>query len=213
MNYCEFTNLFYKQWKHVYDFTISPAEIPTPTFEPTPSNSPSTSSYIYYSQREEPYASFSLPNGCDIKYSGCGPSTVGMILASLVNKTYNPMNVVQQFYPSIGCEGSSIDEARQIIEQFGYQTKYFVTFGHDNPQPVSVVLNDLRNYSQNGWDMVATANFYWQNKGWTGHIFWIVDVDSQGNIWVMDPYFGFNQPFPLSQKQDHRYKYVFGFKK
>lgn len=194
---------------------------PTPTSATLPSLSPTSkanASYVYFSQYDSAWANHPFPFSCptgrnDLKTAGCGPTTISMILSTFGNndsKIIDPIQVVDRFYQNEDgeCDGTSIEEAKGILQQQGYETADIFSFyykdasGHwqANPQPLPVVVDDLRNMIKAGWNIFGHAN-YWSDyyHQWIGHYFWITDVDDDGNIWIMDSWKGQNARKPINQ--------------
>lgn len=197
---------------------------------------PNQEGLVYFSQRETAYAGHNLPGICKddngktfqntIGYSGCGPSTVAMALASFsdvitidsVDKPVNPATVSDFLYKqegySIDCGGTTAWDAYQILRDTGkFEVKWLLDL-YDNPLPAEDVVDDMKGFIDEGWKIFAHASFYWKSQDrWIGHYFLITDVDEDGNIMVMDPYFGYKREVPLRQTGlNPLYKGAFGFK-
>ncbi len=142
---------------------------------------------VYYSQCNGGYDSYPLPGGCNMCRAGCGPTSVAMILSSYIDKKFTPPAVVDLYAQNgfeAGCDGTTVGDAQMILEQNGMKTTDLLYYGET---PTEEVLNDLKSYLQYGWTMFMLAKFC--PKG-CGHFFWIVDVDSNNNVWTYDPSYG-----------------------
>jgi hypothetical protein len=142
---------------------------------------------VYYSQCNGEYDNYPLPGGCTICKAGCGPTSISMILSSYIDKKFTPSGVVDLYKQSgleLGCKGSTVGDAQQILEQNGMKTTDLLYYGET---PTQEVINDLKSYLQYGWTMFMLAKFC--PKG-CGHFFWIVDIDNNNNVWTYDPGYG-----------------------
>lgn len=214
--------------------TDTPA-VPSPTSLPTPTTGVINPSYVYFSQYDSAWADHPFPLSCttgrnDLKTAGCGPTSISMILSTFGNndnRTIYPVESVDRFYQNEDgeCDGTSIGEAQGILQQQGYETADIFSFyyqdgsGHwqANPQPISAVVDDLKNMIRGGWNIFGHAN-YWSDSSqkWVGHYFWITDVDDTGNIWVMDSWKGQGVRGPIDQNliiPQPLYKAAFAFRK
>lgn len=209
INYCEFTNMFYKQWKDVYDFT------------PKPTVTPDAVSKVFYCQQDNLHQ-IPVGKGCTISDVGCAQTTAAMILSTYVDKKYTPSYVVDNLYQDSECDGTFIGESKDVFENkvidkketklpnFNFETTdYFFTHDRDDRQPLSVVFNDLKRYSDAGWEIFAVADI---NN--IGHMFWITEVSENGDIWVMDPWYGCGKAYPMRQNYlNPLFKRAFGVRK
>ena len=181
--------------------TNSPANYPNLT--PFPTYSGNISDKVYYAQCGS-FGSTSLPDGCNLCFAGCGPTTVAMIAASYLNPSYNPKTIVDLYQSNgylLGCDGSNLSSAYNILQQLGFQT---TTIYDVSGLPTDEVASQIRNYLDGGW-----AVFTWVK----GHYFWTVDVDSQGNIFAYDPS---HSPVPYNENSyvpNRLYLRIFGVKK
>lgn len=183
--------------------------------------------YVYYNQCDPNFGNNPLPQGCTICKSGCGPTTVAMILSSFLDQSYNPKKTISYYqdlfeknknnYTDInknpfyvGCNGSYIQGAKEVLNSLGFITTKYLVY---NLAKSDLVAQDFKNYLDGGWTILALANFC--EKG-CGHFIWVVDVDQNDNIWAYDPYYGRKQPPPLNENRYYpfpKYRYAFGVKK
>jgi len=168
---------------------------------------------VYYPQCSGEYDDYPLPDGCTICKAGCGSTTVSMILASYVDKNYNPATVADLYGKNgyyLGCNGSGYSKLQSLFESKGLKTSDYI-IANKNGYVIDDVAEDLKNYLNAGWTIFMLANFQAGD-----HYFWIVDIDANNNVFAFDPYYGrltippFNEnsyyPFP-------KYKVAFGVKK
>ena len=186
-----------------------------------PLPTPTSEGLVYFSQYDPAYSKHKLPIAneagyqCDIEYAGCGPTTTSMILCSYGSKCYAPPDVVDIFYQGkAGCNGSDANDAMAILAQDPkIETNGWVGFNESNYKKV------FKGYTDTGWDLFAVADFYrgqddFDKEIWTGHLFWITDVDANGEIYTMDPAYGTGKPIPMSQKSLRvNYRGAFLFKR
>lgn len=62
----------------------------------------------------------------------------------------------------------------------------------------------------NGAIILAGADMGWYERGcncvkYGGHYFWIVDINSAGQIIVLDPWYGAGRPYPIAQNSINSY--------
>jgi len=178
---------------NVHSGANSAPSAPAP-YNPGPIPFTPPSGYVYYSQcgasqyspnpyKNKDFGGYSLPNGCNICKAGCGPTTVSMILGSLVNKSITPEAVVDYYGSTnllkakipyyLGCDGSRASDAQAALNNlggsYGLKTTAFRLY---NSQSVGQqVANDFRNWLRSGWTIFALAN-YCENG--CGHFFWII---------------------------------------
>jgi len=174
---------------------------------------PTGNGLSYYPQCNGDFDSYPLPLGCTICKAGCGPTTVAMILSSLVNLGIKPPNVVD-FYKEkgflLGCSGSYISDAKALLNQMGLKTTDIMVFNYSTSDQVA---EDFRNYIQTGWLIFALGKYC---DAGCGHYFLISSVDDNDNIWAYDPYYGRFQDPPLNESRYYpfpKYRMAFGVKK
>lgn len=215
----EFLNIFmnFSQGDQQYPVSLS-LNIPSPTSPITTNNqieNNSNQSRTYYNQSGN-LGSLPLPNGCNLSKAGCGPTTVAMIASSYLGNYFTP-KVIVDIYKSrgylLGCNGSYYSDAKKVLQSLGLKTTDSLFF---NTEKADTVVPDLRKYLAKGWTFFALANFCNKSDGSTcGHMFWITDIDSRGNILAYDPAYG---PFEIPYNENSRYPYplyraAFGVKK
>ncbi len=170
-------------------------------------------SFIYYPQCSSSFDNYPLPKGCTICAAGCGPTTVAMIIASLVNKNVNPITIVNYYGQKgyyLGCAGSRASDARNVLSAYGLKITDYLTY---SAQTVDQVASDFKGYLKAGWTLFALANYC---NGGCGHFFWIVDLDDNNNVWAYDPYYGRKEAPPINENRYYpfpRYRLAFGVKK
>lgn len=170
---------------------------------------PLINNYIYFSQScygiNSQYCQLPLPGGCTLSEAGCGPTTVTMIIANLTNyKNITPPEIVKQYSPAeLGCDGSGYLKAKQILEKYGLRTgNLIVSFPYRRGKPVDEVVNQLKKYQSQSATFFTLTAFKQSDGDYIGHFFWIVNIDSQNNIWSLDPYYGRNN---IPYNQNTRY--------
>jgi hypothetical protein len=185
---------------------------PSSTVQPNqlPNQNP-PSGLTYYAQCDG-FGNIPLPSGCNLCQAGCGPTTVAMIAASYLGSSYNPKTIVDIYQSkgySLGCDGSGYSEAKNILQELGLKTTDYLVFGYESADQV---VPELKKYLAGGWTFFTLASYC---NGGCGHFFWITDIDSQGNIWAYDPYYG---RYEIPYNENSRYPYpsyrlAFGVKK
>ena len=178
----------------------------------SPNPLPNQSSNFAYFAQCNGFGDTQLPDGCDLCYAGCGPTTVAMIAASYLGNNFTPKTVVDIYKSKgylLGCAGSRYSDAKQVLQGLGLKTTDYLIY---NNETADKVVPDLRNYLAGGWTFFALTRFC--DNG-CGHFFWITDVDSQGNIFAYDPYYG---RYEIPYNENSRYPYplyrlAFGVKK
>ncbi len=183
----------------------------TPTSPNQLPNQNASSSFTHYAQCNG-YGDLSLPDGCNLCYAGCGPTTVAMIAASYLESNYNPKTIVDTYKSKgylLGCAGSRYSDAKQVLQGLGLKTTDYLVYDFETADKAVL---DLKKYLAGGWTFFTLASFK-ENGG--GHFFWITDIDSQDNIWAYDPYYG---RYEIPYNENSRYPYplyrlAFGVKK
>lgn len=170
--------------------------------------------YVYYDQCHPDFGNTPLPQGCTLCRAGCGPTTVAMIISSLLNPSFNPERTVEYYKEKgfyVGCEGSFIFHAKEVLNQLGFLTTDYLLF--DSYATAELLYKELKNYFNRGWTFFVLADFC---EGGCGHYFWVVNIDDQKNVWAYDPYYGRKQLPPFNENQYYpfpKYRYAFGVKK
>lgn len=184
-----------------------------PTVALTSVNPPTVvNGLIYYPQCGE-YGSYRLPGGCSLCESGCGPTTVAMILSSKIDRSYIPPKVVDLYESKgfrLGCPGSGYLSAREILSQLGVKITNLI-FATNTPMLASEVIDDMKLYLNNGWTLFTLGVFRTRSGEEIGHYFWIIDIDQNNNIWAFDSYYGRFQ-IPFNENSYYPYpKYILAF--
>lgn len=220
----EFINIFFGSYDNINssstNLSISPSTTPflsqtvSPTKKPKKPKKENTpvSGFVYYPQCDGDYDDYPLPGGCTICYAGCGSTTAAMILASYIDRKYDPENVAdiygQRGY-RLDCGGSNYLQAKALFESLGLKTSDFIIYSSGNI--IDEVAKDIRNYIKAGWTVFTLAN-----SVYGGHYFWIVDIDSNNNVLAYDPWYGRLTAPPLNENQYYpypKYRVAFGVKK
>jgi len=165
-----------------------------PSNVPNPISINTLGEKVYYPQCNGPYDNDPLPNGCNICEAGCGPTSVSMILASYVDKKYDPPTVVNLYGQSglqAGCKGTTIVDAQQILNQNGMKTTDVNYYGDSS---YDETVQDFKQYLTNGWTLLTLVKY---GPNW-GHFYWVVNVDENNNIWAYDPGDA-RRPIPLNE--------------
>ncbi|OGK34189.1 hypothetical protein A3F57_05780 [Candidatus Roizmanbacteria bacterium RIFCSPHIGHO2_12_FULL_36_11] len=190
---------------------------PTYPISPYITPPPQPGGYVYYHQCSgiygNPWGDYPLPSGCTICEAGCGPTTVAMIVASLVDKSIDPKKVVDHYknakpFPYyLGCAGSRYSDAKATLEFYGLDTTPYFTYSLGNYNELA---RDFKGYLGSGWTIFALANFC---DGGCGHFFWITDISS---TWAYDPYYGRREAPPIDENRYNpfpQYRVAFGVRK
>ena len=190
----EFLNIFMNFGQGNQQSTVNSQQLPSST-----PDSPS-SSFTYFAQCNG-YGDIALPDGCNLCYAGCGPTTVAMIAASYLGNNFTPKTIVDTYKSKgylLGCAGSRYPDAKQVLQGLGLKTTDYLVF---NLEKADTVIPDLRKYLASGWTFFTLANFC---NGGCGHFFWITDIDNQGNIFAYDPAYG---RYQIPYNENSRYPY------
>jgi len=82
------------------------------------------SEMVYFSQRDERWASQPFPGQCSdnpernqIGTMGCGQTVTAMLLSSYVDPNLDPVSVTNQFYPDSHCGGTTVYQGRDILRE------------------------------------------------------------------------------------------------
>ncbi len=185
---------------------ISPFLTPTSfqNYQPSISITDQTryKNFVYFSQCDSRYGNYSLPGGCTICQAGCGPTTVAMIISSYKNRVFSPLDSVNQYGRKVGCIGSSYLDAISILIQNGVKVgSIFLATDYYAGKKATEIADEFRKYILAGKTIFTLANF--RSDG-GGHFFWVIDVDTQGNIWAFDPYYG---RYQIPYNENSRYPY------
>ncbi|OGK47851.1 hypothetical protein A2963_03290 [Candidatus Roizmanbacteria bacterium RIFCSPLOWO2_01_FULL_40_13] len=196
---------------------ISGGPLPSIAYTPGPLPFTPPSGYKYYAQCGGSYDDIPLPNGCNLCKAGCGPTTVAMILASLVNSSIDPADVVNEYRNNnyyAGCDGSTLSNAKDALDNLGGPKGLKTTLYRSyNTAPIEQVASDFNNWIRSGWTIFALAN-YCENG--CGHFFWIIEIDNNNNVWAYDPYYGRYEAPPINENRYYpfpKYRAAFGVKK
>lgn len=182
-----------------------------PTITPVPYTQPS-GNYVYYSQKD--YKTTPYGAGCTIYDSGCGPTTLAMILSTYLGSNWTPPVVASTLLSSQSCQTypSALITA---LNQEGFNARWL--FSTDPQIMTDAQKTTIRNKIRNDRAIiVAGANLSWLDKYGvlqsTGHYFWITDIDENGTIYVMDPWYGAGRSYPIAQQNINsypvKYKYI-----
>lgn len=197
---------------------LGQTKIPSVAISPTPppisKDQPNDGNVlVYYPQCSGSYDDYPLPNGCNICQSGCGPTTVAMILSTYINVSYDPTAVVEQYKTKgfyAGCDGSSYSDAKAFLNQMGLSTTDYLIY---DDATIGEVADDFKNYLKNGWTIFTLGRYC---DGGCGHYFWITEIDQNNNVWAYDPYYGRMQSPPINENKYYpfpKYRLAFGVKK
>ncbi len=174
-----------------------------------------SSTYVYFPQCDGNFDNIKLPNGCNLCQSGCGPTTVAMILSSYVDKKFAPDTVVNLYKQNgfyAGCNGTKINEAMDLLLQNGLKTTDLMVY--DNSAPDNDAIGDFKVYIKSGWTIFALARFC---PSGCRHYFWITDVDDKNNVWAYDSFYGRKKlPPPYNENSRYpfpQYRLAFGVRK
>lgn len=189
--------------------TTTPA-VPISMPMTTPANN---GNYSYYRQCD--YQDI-MPQGCSICKAGCGITAVSTIVASLGFPSENPISVMEKYRQRgfyAGCSGTSIGNAKSILESYGLSTSNYL-FQNSSGYEINAVAEDIRRYTQSGWVVLALTNFC---EGGCGHFIVLTDIDSSNNVTSFDPWYEQYSPSqPISYESRSpfpKYRYAIAVKK
>lgn len=172
--------------------------------------------FVYYSQLDPKYKDIKMDNAfcgvnnpATIGNAGCGPTTVAMIIASYINKSINPIDIVKYYDKNgwLGC-GTSISAARDTLSYYGFKI---------TPDSSILSISEMKKMIDNGWTLMALATITYHNfneEKKMGHYFWIVNIDEKNNVLVYDPWWSYQKNLPTNNNQHIKveYRQVFGIK-
>ncbi len=192
---------------------VSPSPI-LDNLTPALENGYGTGAFVYYPQCDGPYDNTPLPGGCNVCDSGCGPTTVAMILSSYVNKRFTPPTVINLYKNNnmyAGCDGTKITDAQTIMEQNGLKTTDLLILTSNTADET---ISDFKSYLNTGWTLFVLARYC---ANGCSHYFWITGIDGNNNVWAYDPFYGrktIPPPFNENQYAPYpQYRAAFGVKK
>lgn len=194
---------------------------PTPSYnlQPTPNNLlPTTynlqpNQYQYFSQCGGQFDNYQFPQGCNMCDSGCGPTTLAMILSTYLKKTITPVDAVEIYKQNnmyAGCDGTKVTDAQEIIAQKGLKVTDLMML---IPMTKQDAITEMKKYTDNGWT-IFTLGRYCANG--CSHFFWITKIDDNNKVWSYDPYYNKDIPPPLDVSNYDpypEYRIAFGVKK
>ena len=208
-------NIFVNFGQGLENIQTTPGPSPAsgqPTERQPSSSSNKPSGLVYYAQCNG-YGKISLPSGCTLCQSGCGPTTVAMIASSYLGSEYDPQRIVNLYQQKgyfLGCGGSTPSNAKAAIESLGLKTTTYMSYGEETADRVAP---DFKKYIDAGWTIFAYGDFKEGPTG--GHFFWVTDVKG-GNIYAYDPYYGKSTSPPINENDRYpfpKYKGAFGVKR
>lgn len=171
-----------------------------------------TGKYVYFSQLDPRYKDikvWSSDGGCTFGFAGCGKATVAMILSSFVDSKYTPQFVTTAFWElesaatgrGGACQTWHADSIFLLRDVGGLQlgdsfdiNQYDLTSGTKGEY--------MKNAIKNGWTFYVSATFTTSGNQELRHIFWVVDIDNNGDVWAYDPYFGDQKTPPINLSKD-----------
>lgn len=187
-SYCDFVWDYYQQNKNVVveEQTVQP----TQSVEQVNTNQGNSAYNVFYQK----YNYTPLPSGCTVDYAGCGPSTAYNILTNFSNRFNMSFNsFLTTLYSNAGCEGTTIVQGRQILNQYNFETEYIYAMREEKDKiPLKDLTSFFENYLAAGWEGI------WLNAEFSssGHHLVVVGVTGS-QVWVLDPYYGYGHPIPM----------------
>ena len=144
---------------------------------------PFSGNVVYYSQREEPWASGTYGTGywSTIAANGCGPTSMAMVLSSMTDNLVDPIEMANY----------SMANGHVMPGDGGSYWTLFPAaanlYGLSSTQTTnrSEILNALSNGSMVIASMDNSLGNYWT---YGGHFIVLTGIDESGNISVADPY-------------------------
>src|SRR3989344_2896857 len=190
--------------------TIGPNLNPTNNIRPsTQITRPITDGeYIMYRQRDYDDA---MPDGCDIAYAGCGPTSVANVVANLKDSSATPPSIVNKHYGTIkfgqyryaSCEGSTYVGHEAALKAEGFITEIAYT---GNPVKIDDIAEELIPFIRGGAWIVAGADF---TGG--GHFFVIIDIVPNGesyDIIGLETAYGSRDNIHFNYRYMYPYPYI-----
>ena len=136
---------------------------------------------VYYSQKDPRWADvpLTLPydedgNRSKFREYGCGETATAMFLATYVDPSITPEDVLQDLYPPVA-GGTGISLEIEVLNSYGFKT-----------EPVYGGEAQIKEYIKNGKYVALGIKF---SSGVTHHTI-AVGVDENNNIILQDPYMG-----------------------
>lgn len=152
--------------------------------------------FIYYNQND--YDNIPYSNYGDIKSHGCGPTSMAMVLANLVNPYIDPTVTTKEACDGGYCTSTGTAAAyfHSAASKYGLESKAIST---TDKSGINVALETLNN----GGLIIVNVN---ANSPFTtgGHYIVLRKTDSSGNIYVADPNHPelFDTPYNLNSFYD-----------
>lgn len=170
------------------------------------------SQFRYFSQCDGGFDEYPLPQGCTVCESGCGPTTIAMVLSAYLGKNITPADVVEIYKNNeyfAGCDGTKITDAKTVLDTNGLQTTDFMIL---TPMLKEDAVKEMKKYIDAGWSIFMLGRYC--DSG-CNHFFWITDIDENYKVWTYDPFFGKNTTPPLDVSHYDpypEYRIAFGIK-
>ena len=150
-----------------------------------------SSDFIYYSQKVGEFSDKTFCHRTDevtIKSSGCGVTSMAMVIANLTNNNVTPLTTNEEAYEGGFC-GNSIGGTNAgyfsvAASKYGLSIKSGVKSDSTN---ISDAANDIISTIRSGGLVIINVNSSWLN-GSSGHYIVAKSVDDSGNLIFADPY-------------------------
>jgi len=140
-------------------------------------------------QNVGPWADVNMPAGCKIGDSGCGPTSVSMILRA-VNSSLTPDVLIERTeYAGAGCSGTSISQnTAALTRELGG--------GVRNIGPATCTVNFIgESICKGDWIVMILANFYQTDINKVGGHYVVAYAVDEGQIRTKDSFYSDNTPF------------------
>lgn len=164
------------------------------------------SNFVFYSQYDSRWATHPIFDGTDIADSGCGPTSVAMVVATLADSTVTPIDTgdyMTQIHGYTG-SGSSVDGLSKAVEKWGLSATSIST----SDQAIQII--------KNGGLVIAGGKGLSPFSG-EGHVIVLRAIDSGGNFLVGNSAPGLqtsqDEPFSWSDLQAAGIGYMIGVTK
>src|SRR3989338_10719109 len=145
----------------------------------------------------DPYGSVPLPGNTSytVTNAGCGPMTAYNALSNF-NPGFNIgfRDFLYGYYPNADENGTSIDEGRTILEQFGFSTEYIYRYYQEGTTvELYEIAKDFNYFLNNGWQGIWVNALFWSTRrdAWSGHHILVVEVHGT-DVYALDPYYGYD---------------------
>lgn len=145
--------------------------------------------FIYYSQKVGKYSDKVFCNrsdGATIRQSGCGITSMAMVIANLADSKVDPLITNDEAYSGGYCGDYGTSSVYFATAAKKYNLTYNGEIKGDNTN-LKKSANKIVNTIKNGGLVIINVNQSWLNGG-SGHYIVAKGIDDVGNLIIADPY-------------------------